>query len=45
MAILETEMVEMEEIFLPYILNNNGYTLYEKFKNDQLMLSEKCLEE
>lgn len=45
MAILETEMVEMEEIFLPYMLNNDGHTLYEKFKNDQLMLSEKGLEE
>ncbi len=40
MAILETEMVEMEEIFLPYILNKNGQTLYEAFKNKNLMLNE-----
>lgn len=38
MAILETEMVEMEEIFLPYMINNNGQTLYQAFKNNQLML-------
>ncbi len=38
MAILEAEMVEMEEIFLPYMINNNGQTLYQAFKNNQLML-------
>lgn len=38
MAILETEMVEMEEIFLPYMINNNGQTLYQAFKNNKLML-------
>lgn len=38
MAILETQMVEMEEIFLPYMINNNGQTLYESFKNNQLMI-------
>ena len=37
MAILETEMVEMEEIFLPYMINNDGQTLYQAFKNNQLM--------
>lgn len=41
MAILETEMVEMEEIFLPYIVNNDGQTLYESFKNNQMLLNEK----
>lgn len=40
MAILETEMVEMEEIFLPYMINNDGQTLYQAFKNNQLMLGE-----
>lgn len=40
MAILETEMVEMEEIFLPYVINNNGQTLYQAFKNNQLMLEK-----
>lgn len=38
MAVLETEMVEMEEIFLPYVLNKQGQTLYEAFKENQLML-------
>lgn len=38
MAILETEMVDMEEIFLPYIINNNGETLYQAFKNNTLMI-------
>ena len=33
MAILETEMVEMEQIFLPYVLNNKGKTLYQEFKS------------
>ena len=29
MAILETEMVKMEQIFLPYIISQDGRTLYE----------------
>ncbi len=29
MAILETEMVRMEEIFLPYVITQSGRTLYE----------------
>lgn len=29
MAILETEMVRMEQIFLPYIVSDSGKTLYE----------------
>lgn len=40
MAILDTEMVEMQEIFLPYILDNSGQTLYQAFKNNQLRLNE-----
>lgn len=42
MAILETEMVDMEEIFLPYIINNSGETIYQAFKNNTLMLEENC---
>lgn len=30
MALIETEMVRMEEIFLPYFVDNKGLTLYEK---------------
>ena len=40
MAILETEMVKMEEIFLPYILNKNGQTLYRAFEKNQLLLEK-----
>ncbi len=29
MAILETEMVKMEQIFLPYVITEDGRTLYE----------------
>ena len=29
MAILETEMVKMEQIFLPYVITDTGKTLYE----------------
>lgn len=38
MAILETEMVEMEEIFLPYMINQDGQTLYQAFKDNQLKI-------
>ena len=38
MALIETEMVTIDQIFLPYILNNQGQTLYEVFKENQLML-------
>lgn len=34
MALLETKMVKMEQIFLPYAITKNGQTLYENFSND-----------
>jgi hypothetical protein len=37
MAILETEMVTMDEIFLPYVVQN-GKTLYQAFRENQLKL-------
>ena len=40
MAILETEMVEMEQIFLPYVMNNKGQTLYESFKENRILLED-----
>jgi hypothetical protein len=40
MALLETEMVEMEQIFLPYLVLQNGKTLYEGFKESQFQLPE-----
>lgn len=38
MALIEAEMVTIDQIFLPYMLNNQGQTLYEAFKENQLML-------
>jgi hypothetical protein len=32
LALLETEMVQMEEIFLPYLTNDRGQTLFEHYK-------------
>ena len=40
MAILESEMVQMDEIFLPYMVNNSGQTLFQAYRNNQLMLEE-----
>ena len=39
MAILETEMVAIDEIFFPYVVQN-GRTLYQAFRENQRMLSE-----
>lgn len=38
MAILESEMVQMDEIFLPYMLNNTGQTVFEAYLKNQLMI-------
>lgn len=38
MALIETEMATMDQVFLPYILNKEGQTLYEMFNNKKLML-------
>lgn len=40
MAILEAEMVQMDEIFLPYMVNNSGQTLFQAYRNNQLMLEK-----
>lgn len=39
MAILESEMVTMDEIFLPYMLDNKGNTLYQLFATNALQLN------
>lgn len=41
MAILETEMVKMEQIFLPYIMNQEGRTFYEVAVTTKLLLGAK----
>lgn len=40
MAILETEMVRMEQIFLPYIVSNDGKTLYEAMVDHKFYLTQ-----
>ena len=40
MAILETEMVKMEQIFLPYMITNNNQTLYESMVDRGFYLTE-----
>ncbi|MBA7713335.1 hypothetical protein ES703_122337 [subsurface metagenome] len=41
MAILETEMVKMEQIFLPYAITKDGQTVYELFEQSRFkMLGE-----
>ena len=38
MAILESEMVQMDEIFLPYMLNDKGQTLFQRYRQNQLSI-------
>ena len=38
MAILESQMVTMDEVFLPYIMDENGQTIYQLFQSKQLLL-------
>ena len=40
MAILESDMVQMDEIFLPYMLNSKGQTVFEAYQSQQLWLGE-----
>ena len=41
MAILESEMVQLDEIFLPYMVNETGQTFFEAYRNNQLLLEER----
>ncbi|HJA24712.1 MAG TPA: hypothetical protein H9795_01480 [Candidatus Fournierella merdigallinarum] len=38
MAILETEMVAIDQIMLPYMVDDQGRTVYELYKSSQLLL-------
>lgn len=40
MAILETEMVSIEQIFLPYMQNRDGQILFDTMVNNRLQLPE-----
>ena len=39
MAILESGMVKLDQIFLPYIMDSDGRTVYELYESKQLLLS------
>lgn len=39
MAILESEMVQIDEIFLPYMVDGTGQTVFQAYRSNQLMLS------
>lgn len=50
MSLLETEMVRMEEIFLPYVITRSGQTIYQVMAGKHFLLgpgegdkSEDCL--
>ena len=38
MAILESEMVQMDEIFLPYMIDASGQTVFECYRKSQLLI-------
>lgn len=40
MAILETEMVAMDQIMLPYMVDDQGHTVYELYQSRQLLIGE-----
>jgi hypothetical protein len=44
MALLETQMVKMEQIFLPYAIVKGGMTLFESMKQDKFALLEAKIE-
>jgi hypothetical protein len=44
MALLETQMVRMEQIFLPYAIVREGKTLFEAMREDKFKLLEAKIE-
>lgn len=40
MAILESEMVQIDEIFLPYMVDSSGQTLFEKYRDNCLRITD-----
>lgn len=44
MALLETQMVKMEQVFLPYAIVKNGKTLFEAMQHDNFGLLEAKIE-
>lgn len=40
MALLDIRMVKMEEVFMPYITDNHGNTLFEKLEEKKFLLEQ-----
>lgn len=40
MALIESGLAELPEVFLPYAVKPDGRTVYDEFKGNLLMLSE-----
>lgn len=40
MALIETEMVKIEQVFLPYMVDNQGQTYFEHLEKKQFLLSD-----
>ena len=38
MAIVEAELAEMAEVFLPYAVTKNGTTLYKEIQNNNMLM-------
>lgn len=38
MALVDTEQVKFEEVFLPYMVANDGRTFFEKIRDNQFLL-------
>lgn len=38
MALIDIDMAKIEQVFLPYILNKSGQTLYQVFEQNNLLL-------
>lgn len=43
MAILETQMVQFDEIFLPYLLNDKGQTFFQMYQQNRLMIDSPSI--
>lgn len=40
LALFETSMVELPQVFLPFVTSNDGQTLYERVASGQFLLSD-----
>jgi hypothetical protein len=40
MALLETEMVSMAEIFLPYVVTDDGRTMFNRLKDTRYQIPQ-----